>query len=223
MPSIAVGSICIFDLELSPVARVRDQLDFTRFGISQATLMDLAYERGQSSSGRLRIPDLGQPDPVIQSLALAIANRVKMFGQETDSLFTDWIGLAFHSHLVDAYGEARAVKSMRWSIAPWRLRQACELMVESLNAPLSIADIAIAVDMTPEYFARAFRQAMGEPPHRWLMRKRIDRAKQLMRVSRSSLAEIAWACGFVDQSHLTRVFNRVEGTTPSVWRRRNLG
>jgi AraC-like DNA-binding protein len=223
MPPIMVGSICIFDLETSPVARVHDPLDFTRFGISQATVMDLAYERGQSTSGRLRIPGLGHPDPVIQSLALALVNRAKMFGQETDSLFADWIGLAFHPHLIDTYGETPATGPVRWSIAPWRLRRACEMMMEKLSAPLSIAEIAAAVDMTPEYFARAFRQAVGEPPHRWLMRKRIDRAKQLMKVSRSSLAEVAWACGFVDQSHLTKVFSRMEGVTPGVWRRRQLG
>jgi AraC-like DNA-binding protein len=221
MPAIMVGSICIFDLEKTPVARVRDPLNFTRFGVTQATLIDLAYERGRPSSGRLRIPALGHPDPVVESLALAMLNRERLFGPETDSLFADWIGLAFHAHLVDAYGEMRMPVSQRWSIAPWRLRQACELMMERLDGPLSIIEIADAVDMAPEYFARAFRQAMGEPPHRWLMRKRVERAKDLMKIPGSSLAEIASVCGFVDQSHLTRVFTRTVGITPGRWRRRH--
>jgi transcriptional regulator GlxA family with amidase domain len=94
-------------------------------------------------------------------------------------------------------------------------------MMERLDGPLSIIEIADAVDMAPEYFARAFRQAMGEPPHRWLMRKRVERAKDLMKIPGSSLAEIASVCGFVDQSHLTRVFTRTVGITPGRWRRRH--
>jgi AraC family transcriptional regulator len=220
MPSIAPGGICIFDLRGSPVASIREPLDFTRFGISRTTLDDLAYERGQPSVSELRIPELGHPDPVIHSLALALISRQNMFGHERDSLFADWVALAFHAHLVDAYTETRAAKPGRWAIPPWKLRSACEWMMERLDDPLSIEDVAAQVDMTAGYFARAFRQATGEPPHRWLMRRRIERAKELLRLPGLTLAEIASACGFVDQSHLTRVFGRTEGTTPGQWRQR---
>jgi AraC-like DNA-binding protein len=56
-------------------------------------------------------------------------------------------------------------------------------------------------------------------PHRWLLRHRIDRAKALLRGSEAPLAEIADACGFSDQSHLTRVFRSLTGTSPGAWRR----
>src|SRR6202012_3142678 len=98
-----VGSICMFDLEGSPVAVVREALRFTRFDITQATLDDLAYERGQSNVRHLRIQPLGHPYRVIQSLALALISRANAFENETDSLFADWIGLALHAHLVDTY------------------------------------------------------------------------------------------------------------------------
>jgi AraC-like DNA-binding protein len=220
MPQIGIGGICVFDLENSPVALVREPLEFTRFGITQATLDDLAYEKGRSRLTRLRIPTLGHSDPVIQSLALALISRADMFGQETDSLFADWIGLAFHAHVVDTYGELQASGADRWRIAPWRLRDACDWMIARMDGPLSIAEIAAQVDMTSGHFARAFRQATGEAPHRWLMRRRIERAKDLLLKPGITLAEIASACGFADQSHLTRVFGRAEGTTPGRWRQR---
>jgi AraC family transcriptional regulator len=220
MPRIGVGAICMFDLEGSPVAVVREPLEFTRFGITRATLDDLAYERGQPYVKHLRIPDLGHPDPAIQGLALALLGRASLFGQETDSLFADWIGLALHAHLVDTYAETRSPKTIRWGIAPWRLRAACEWMMERLDGPLSIAEIAKQVDMTPGHFARAFRQATGEAPHHWLLRRRVERAKVRLATAGISLAEIATACGFADQSHLTRVFGRIEGVTPGRWRQR---
>jgi AraC family transcriptional regulator len=223
MPRIGTGAVCMFDLQGGPVAVVREPLEFTRFGITQSTLDDLAYERGQPGVRRLRLPGLGHTDRVIESLALAIVGRANMFGRETDSLFIDWIGLAFHAHIVDTYSDARPAGIDRWSIAPWRLRDACDWMMARLDDTFSIAEVAAQVDMTPGYFARAFRQATGEPPHRWLMRKRIERARELLQNPKNSLAEIASACGFADQSHLTRVFGRIEGVTPGRWRQRLMG
>lgn len=220
MPVMPVGCIGMFDLESSPIAVVREPLEFTRFGITQATLDDLAYDRGQSGIRRLRIPELGHPDRVIENLALALIGRAGLFGDETDSLFADWIGLAFHAHIVDTYSDARPARMSRMRMPPWRLRNACDWMMARLDGPLSIAEVAAQVDMTPGYFARAFRDATGEPPHQWLLRKRIERAKELLRFSDLSLAEVAAACGFADQSHLTRVFGRIEGATPGRWRQR---
>lgn len=222
MPRIGAGAVCMFDLQGAPVAVVREPLEFTRFGIAQSTLDDLAYERGQSGVTRLRLPALGHTDRVIEGLAGALLGRAMTFGYETDSLFVDWVGLAFHAHIVDSYGDGRPARIDRWSIAPWRLRDACDWMMGRLDQPLSIAEIAAQIDMTPGYFARAFRQATGEPPHRWLMRKRIERAKALLRTPGLSLAEIASVCGFADQSHLTRVFGRIAGATPARFRQRLL-
>ncbi len=71
-------------------------------------------------------------------------------------------------------------------------------------------------------FARAFRQTTGMPPHRWLLARRVDRAKELLAASPMRLADIALACGFADQSHFTKVFTRMAGTSPGAWRREHL-
>jgi AraC-like DNA-binding protein len=57
------------------------------------------------------------------------------------------------------------------------------------------------------------------PPHRWLIERRIDRAKALLRKGEASLAEIALACGFADQSHFTAMFRKMVGATPGCFQR----
>jgi AraC family transcriptional regulator len=57
------------------------------------------------------------------------------------------------------------------------------------------------------------------PPHRWLTKQRVERAKELLQESGRQLADIAQLCGFVDQSHFTRVFSKSEGHSPGRWRR----
>ena len=74
----------------------------------------------------------------------------------------------------------------------------------------------------PEAFARAFKQSVGTPPHRWLLLQRVLRAKSLLRDADRPLADIAIACGFADQSHFTRVFTHIVGTSPGAWRKQVL-
>jgi AraC-like DNA-binding protein len=86
---------------------------------------------------------------------------------------------------------------------------------------MSIGDIAGVLGLSPSYFARAFLKTTGLPPHRWLLQRKLLRAKQLLRGTSLPLTEISSTCGFADQSHFTRVFGRTERLTPARWRRVN--
>jgi AraC-like DNA-binding protein len=77
----------------------------------------------------------------------------------------------------------------------------------------------VACGLSVGHFARAFRQSTGLAPHAWLLRTRVERAKIMLRRPGASLALIAQACGFADQSHFTRVFSRQVGVSPAAWRR----
>jgi len=70
---------------------------------------------------------------------------------------------------------------------------------------------------------RAFRQTTGMPPYRWLRAHRVERAKDLLLTSHLTLAQIAYDCGFADQSHFTRVFAATVGAPPGAWRRGRRG
>jgi AraC-like DNA-binding protein len=91
-------------------------------------------------------------------------------------------------------------------------------MESRLASPLRLADIARECNASPFQLIRAFHAAFGVPPHTWLMQVRLRRARALL-VRGESISAAAYACGFVDQSHLTRVFKRYYGMTPGAFSR----
>lgn len=100
------------------------------------------------------------------------------------------------------------------ALGPTRLAKVLTLMRERLDEDLSLDTLAASVGLTPWHFARAFRAATGETPLARLRRVRVERAAELIRAHAAPLAEIAFACGFADQTHMTRAFRSVLGTTP---------
>ncbi|HKP30535.1 MAG TPA: AraC family transcriptional regulator [Gemmatimonadales bacterium] len=96
--------------------------------------------------------------------------------------------------------------------------RAGELMEERLSGLLHLADIARECGVSPFQLIRAFHAAFGVPPHAYLMQVRLRRARAMLRVG-EMISCTAFACGFVDQSHLTRVFKRYYGMTPGQYSR----
>lgn len=104
-------------------------------------------------------------------------------------------------------------------LVAWQTRRLEALVEENLASTITIESMAACVRLSPGYFARAFKATLGETPHNFVLRKRVERARRLMLESSRSLAEIALDCGLSDQSHLTRVFRRYCGISPNAWRR----
>jgi len=105
-------------------------------------------------------------------------------------------------------------------LAAWQTRRAQSMIEAQLGERLLIAELASAVRLSPSHFARAFKRSVGCSPHHYMLKRRIERAKEQMRTSDTPLAQIAVECGFSDQSHFTRCFKRCEGETPTAWHRR---
>jgi AraC-like DNA-binding protein len=104
-------------------------------------------------------------------------------------------------------------------LAPWRIRRLKAFVETHLSQPIRVADLSGAVGLSATHFSRAFGRSFGEPPHVYLIQRRIDRARQLMLTSDISLSDLAAACGFSDQAHFCRLFRRHTGRTPAAWRR----
>jgi AraC family transcriptional regulator len=106
----------------------------------------------------------------------------------------------------------------RGGLAPWRLRRALDLLEARLAEDVGLDELAAAAGLHPTHFARAFRSTTGTSPHRHLLARRIERAKELLAGTGKPLAEVAALCGFADQSHLGSWFRRLTGTTPRRFR-----
>jgi AraC family transcriptional regulator len=105
-------------------------------------------------------------------------------------------------------------------LAPWQIRLVCGRMTEDLAAEPSLSELATLVGLSAEHFCRAFSQSTGLPPHRWLTRLRLERARVLLeQPGPVSVAEIASAAGYSDPSYFARAFKRATGATPLAYRR----
>jgi AraC family transcriptional regulator len=90
---------------------------------------------------------------------------------------------------------------------------------EQLDKEISLRDLAALTQLSPFHFARAFKQSFGEPPHRYQMGRRIERAKALLKVPARTVTEVALMLGYSETSSFTSAFRRLNGVTPFDYRR----
>jgi AraC family transcriptional regulator len=90
---------------------------------------------------------------------------------------------------------------------------------EFLAQDIGLIDMAAVAGYSPDHFSRCFRETFGVSPYRYLLNRRVERAKSMLRDRSLSITTIASACGFAGQSHLNAVFKRIAGTTPGKYRK----
>jgi AraC-like DNA-binding protein len=162
----------------------------------------------------------GIVDPVLAHLAAALLAAFTQPGAVNPQL-VDHVSRAAHAHLADKYSTGRRPeRPSKRGLTATQLRRAKELLADSSNGNILLADIARECGLSRQYFSKAFKEATGITPHRWLQQFRVAAAKRLLRETALPIAEIAITCGFADQSHLTRVFTAFAGIGPAAWRRR---
>jgi AraC family transcriptional regulator len=101
-----------------------------------------------------------------------------------------------------------------------RLAQSLEYIHDHLDDDLSLKELAGQVRMSTYQFVRMFREGTGTPPHQYVLRERIERAKAMLEDRHQTIVDIAAQLRFADQSHFGAVFKRLVGVTPSAFRNR---
>ena len=123
------------------------------------------------------------------------------------------------SALLEELGSPRQESVRSGGLPAWQIRKVASYIDTNLESTIRNEELAALVRLTPSHFGRAFRNSVGEPPHEYVIRRRVARAQGLMLSTSASLSDIAQDCGMADQSHLTRLFRRVVGESPRAWRR----
>jgi AraC-like DNA-binding protein len=218
--NLKAGESLIYDLKRDPVVRINKPFHSMHFYLPRAVLNALADDAGVARIGDLNYrPGLPVTDHTVSSLGNSIRAAFSNPDQ-VGRLFVDHVTLAVAAHVAHLYGGMRAEKVGRLrGLAPWQLKRATELLSDNLDGEVSLGVIANACELSLSHFSRAFRESTGQAPHQWLLHRRVNAAKDCLRRQGLSLAEIAIACGFADQSHMTRVFTRLVGVSPGAWRR----
>lgn len=100
-----------------------------------------------------------------------------------------------------------------------RLNRVIAFVDANISLDLCVPTLATVAGMSPYYFSRVFKQSTGLTPHRYVLQRRMEQAKQLLEKKSVSLLHVAHRVGFADQSQFTRVFHKMVGTTPSQYRK----
>jgi len=127
--------------------------------------------------------------------------------------------LATASSILDSERRSRAKGARSGALAPWKIARVLAFVDENLHRTLHIEDLSAVAQLSTAHFSRSFKQAFGESPHAYVVRRRLERACHLTITSSASLGEIALSVGFSDQAQLCRLFRQAFGQSPSSWRR----
>jgi AraC family transcriptional regulator len=104
-------------------------------------------------------------------------------------------------------------------LAGWQITRVRAFIEKNLHGTIHTEDLSAVARRSAAHFARSFKHSFGEPPHAYVMRKRLEKGCHLMMTSSESLSQIALTVGFSDQSHFCKRFKQAFGESPSSWRR----
>ena len=164
------------------------------------------------------LPRFTTHDPLIYQIGVALKSTLFKYGTSS-SLYAETLINTLTLHLLEHYSTSRPSLSgcTPGKLPRYKLQQTIDYIYAYLDRDLRLKDLSNVVQMSPNYFAQLFKQTTGITPHQYVIRCRIERAKELMRQGKLPLAEIATQVGFVDQSHLNRHFKRLVGVTPKTY------
>jgi AraC-like DNA-binding protein len=163
-------------------------------------------------------------DPAIEQLARALVATDEV-EQGLGALYADAVCVAIVTRLLGmrCAPNSPTANRRRTALQKWRLKRVVDYVGAHLAKSITLAELANAAGLTRMHFAAQFRVATGARPHEYVLRRRIERAQELLRISSLTLVDVALSVGFQTQSHFTTVFKRFTGETPHRWRRSTAG
>lgn len=166
------------------------------------------------------VPRFAITDPLLEQLALAIICALDN-GAPDDRLYIETVAQMIAVHLARTHATCSRPRRIAAAdgLSGQKLKRLVEYIDAHLGGDLSLEAMAAEVELSGNYLARVFKDALGLPPHRYVLGRRVERAKQLLRDTSLPIAQVALATGFSSQSHLSSWFRRLVGVTPATYRR----
>jgi AraC family transcriptional regulator len=192
-----------------------DGLHVMTIAISGAALRAAAGE----TTGEV---DLRSTDNLVDARVSALAaavNADRSAGFPSGQLFLDSIEQALAVALVNGYAVRHlSLSRYQGGLGPASLRRVKEFVHAKMEDDLRLCDLAQSVGLSTAHFSQMFRKSTGETPHQFVLRVRVERAKEMLRSAEMRVLDVAIACGFKTQQHFARVFHRLCGASPTEYR-----
>ena len=193
------------------------EVEFSVIAISPTLLNQTAQELTRRETEL--IPQCSIDDPVIGQLALALKTEIQT-GCLSGRLYGESLGTALAARLAGNYAVSKPLVEFKASgLSRSQLKQVIDYMRANLSQDLSILDLATLTGMSKSHFSRSFKQSVGIAPYQYLVQQRVERAKRLLKQRSLPISDIALDCGFANQTHLTKVFRQMTGTTPKAYQK----
>ena len=214
------GAICLFPAQSESLWRIEDQFRFLHVYFEDRDLRRCVEQIWDRESSQLSLNPLYQiNDPLLARAGSLLeasdwegpANRLAL-----DHLL-EWLMVQLVQHHTSRPQRPPVVRGGLSRTQSQRVRAYIEA---NLSEPLSLAQLAELVNLSPWHFARLFRVSFGEPPHSFVLRRRLEVAQQKLQSGDDKILAIALESGFGDQSQFTRAFRRRFGVTPGQYRNR---
>jgi AraC family transcriptional regulator len=198
--------------------RAKTEFDLVACALDSGLVSSLDSELGRRPKAELRL-QLHFQDPAAQQLMTLLLADVQE-GFSTERLYTDYLAQALAVRMLYQSGQSRRETIKRDASALPRhvLRRIIERM-RCLSCDLSLQTLANESGYSRVHFVRMFRVATGYSPHNYLLNLKLERARELLKQPSMSLIDIALDCGFSSHSHMSRLFHKIVGVTPSAYRR----
>ena len=176
-------------------------------------LMAQVAEDLGAPGGRAELaPKLGARDPLVEHIVRALTAELDA-PAPVGRLYADSLAVALASRLIQGFSMTRW--RSRQTLSKPQLRRLVDYVEANLEAELTLAELAIVTGVSVPHLTTLFRRTMGQSVHRYVVERRVQRARSLLLAGECSVAQVALETGFAHQSHLARWMKRMLGVTPS--------
>jgi AraC family transcriptional regulator len=216
--SLPAGSVFLYgDREFVWHRRMKPS-EYVNLTLDPTVLQAIATDHGLPSTVDVEHRVIFQ-DPTILHVAQLLKGEV-LSGGVAGNLYAESLRNLLAVHLLRNHTQTPVKPTQDSPLAGLKLKQLQDYIEDHLAEELAIATLAALIPISPFHFARAFKAALGEPPHRYVLHRRLERAKALLSVPQLTIAEVAYQVGFANQSHFTAQFRKAIGLTPKQFRER---
>lgn len=204
--------------------RLGDSLSTMHFYLRQSVLDEVARDIWQGDPDRLElIPRIGESDPLIERIILDLREELLDPGAGGET-YVDYLARAAAARLIKAHSvhgreRARPIPASLTGDGRRKVAEATDYVHAHLHRSIRLEELAAAVGLTVPQLTVLFKRTLRQPPHRFVTNLRVTRAREMLVTTSLPITEIALACGFSHQEHMTRIFKRETGLTPAVYRR----
>jgi AraC family transcriptional regulator len=211
------------DLSIAPtgvllLSQWEQQDHYLRLRLASSFVDEVAQTIVKGNLGQIEVlPEFCARNSQIEQISLMLLNELQCGGM-AGQLYVEPLTTALAVNLLRHSAAKPCVASHIGGLSHLQLLQVTDYIYDRLADEIQLTDLAELLGLSQFHFSRLFKQSVGVPPYQYLLQQRVERAKQLLRITDQSIMEIALRCGFSSHSHLGKWFRHFVGMTPKAFR-----